>query len=262
MKYKLKDILIVTLIISFFVGCGFQKVQYTNRTQLITMGYKQEMQLGLSASEKIKKENITTLDKNKVLLKRVQNIGYKIAAIANRPDFKWEFHTISQNKLNAFCLPGGKVFVYSGILKAAKNDDQLATVISHEIAHAIARHGAERASMQQVVGIGGQILSVVVNAKAPQYNNTFAMAYGYGSNYGLMLPYSRKHELEADRIGLILMKRAGYDTNEALKFWSNMSNISGRTQKSNDFFSTHPKHDKRIEQIKKFNNKKIYTKEN
>ena len=253
MKYKLKDIVIVTLIISFFVGCGFQKVQYTNRTQLITMKQSQEMQLGLSASEKIKKENIDTLDKDRVLLDRVQTIGYRIASVANKPEFKWEFHTISKDKLNAFCLPGGKVFVYSGILKAANNDDQLATVISHEIAHAIARHGAERASMNQVVGIGGQILSAVVNINAPQYNNAFAMAYGYGSNYGLMLPYSRKHELEADKIGLILMKRAGYDTKEALKFWSNMSNASGKNKNANDFFSTHPNHDTRIAQIKEFN---------
>ena len=253
MKYKIKDLVIVSIVISFFIGCGFQTVQYTNRTQLITMNQAQEMKLGLTASEKIKKENIKSLDKDRNFLDRVQTIGYRIASIANKPNFQWEFHTISKDKLNAFCLPGGKVFVYTGILKAAHNDDQLATVISHEIAHAIARHGAERASMNQVVGIGGQILSAVVNSKAPSYNNAFALAYGYGSNYGLMLPYSRKHELEADKIGLILMQKAGYNTKEALKFWSNMSNVSGRDKNTNDFFSTHPNHYTRIEQIKKFN---------
>jgi len=251
MKYLYSSILFISIFL--FTGCGFQKVQYTNRTQLITMGHSQEMKLGLSASEKIKKENIKDLDTDRVLLDRVQTIGFRIASVANIPEFKWEFHTISKDKLNAFCLPGGKVFVYSGILKAAHNDDQLATVISHEIAHAIARHGAERASMNQVVGIGGQLLSVVVNTKAPAYNNAFAVAYGYGSNYGLMLPYSRKHELEADNIGLILMKKAGYDTKEALKFWTNMSNASGKAKSTNDFFSTHPNHHTRIEQIKKFN---------
>jgi len=253
MKYKIKDIVIISIIISFFIGCGFQKVQYTNRTQLITIGHTQEMKLGLNASEKIKKENYKSLNKDKDFYKRVYKIGTRIASIANRPNFRWEFHTISKDNLNAFCLPGGKVFVYTGILKAAKNDDQLATVISHEIAHAIARHGAERASMNQAIGIGGQILSAVINAKAPKYNNAFAMAYGYGSNYGLLLPYSRKHELEADRIGLILMKKAGYDTKEALKFWGNMNSVSGRAKNANDFFSTHPNHYTRMEQIKKFN---------
>ena len=253
MKHKIKSLILITLVSSFFIGCGFQKVQYTNRTQLITIGYAQEMKLGLTASEKIKKENYKTLNKDKKFYKRVYAIGTKIAKVANKPDFRWEFNTISKDIPNAFCLPGGKVFVYKGILKAAKNDDQLATVISHEIAHAIARHGAERASINQVAGISGQILSAVVNSKAPEHNNAFAMAYGYGLNYGLILPYSRKHELEADKIGLIPMTKAGYDTNEAYKFWKNMAKSSGRAENANDFFSTHPNSYKRMEEIKKFN---------
>lgn len=251
MKYLFHSLLFTFIFI--LSGCGFQTVQYTNRTQLITMEESQEMQLGLSASEKIKQENQKELDIDKEFLAKVQTIGIRIAKVANKPEFKWEFHTISKDTLNAFCLPGGKVFVYTGIQKAAKNDDQLATVISHEIAHALARHGAERSSMGQIVGIGGQVLSVVVNASVPEYNNAFAMAYGYGSNYGLLLPYSRTHELEADKIGLILMKKAGYDTNEALNFWNNMSSASGKEKNSNDFFSTHPNHHTRIAQIKKFN---------
>lgn len=250
MKYLQWIVLLIVIIT--LSGCGFQKVEHTNRTQLITMGHSQEMQLGLEASEKIKKENKEYLDKDPKLLKRVQTIGNKIAKVANKPDFKWEFHTISKDTLNAFCLPGGKVFVYTGILKAAKNDDQLATVISHEIAHAIAQHGAERSSINQMVGITGQLLSVAVQTQAPQYQNTFAMAYGYGAQLGVMLPYSRTHELEADKIGLILMSKAGYDTKEALKFWKNMGKASGRKPDSNDFFSTHPSNKKRIEQIREF----------
>ncbi len=234
-------------------GCGFQKVEHTNRTQLITMGHSQEMQLGLQASEQIKKENKEHLNSDKEFTQRVQTIGRKIAAVANRPDFKWEFHTISKDTLNAFCLPGGKVFVYKGILKAAKNDDQLATVIAHEIAHALAHHGAERASMNQIVGIGGQLLGAAVQAKVPQYHNSIAIAYGYGAQLGVVLPYSRTHELEADQIGLILMTQAGYDTKEALKFWENMGEASGKKQSGNDFFSTHPTNEKRIEQIRQYN---------
>lgn len=247
----LLNVLILVSIV--FVGCGFQKVEYTNRTQLITMGTSQEMQLGLEASEQIKKENKQYLDTDKEFLARVQTIGKKIAKVANRDDFEWEFHTISKDVLNAFCLPGGKVFVYTGIQKAAKNDDQLATVISHEIAHALAQHGAERASMNQVVGISGQLLSILVANKAPDYQKSFATVYGYGAQFGLMLPYSRTHELEADKIGLILMSKAGYDTKEALDFWTNMSTASGKKRDTNDFFSTHPSTNKRIAQIEAYN---------
>lgn len=240
-------------IMFFLGGCGLQKVEYTNRTQLITMDPSQEIQLGLEASEKIKKENDQYLDKDKEFLQRVQIIGTKIAQVTQRDDYQWEFHTISKDILNAFCLPGGKVFVYTGIQKAAKNDDQLATVIAHEIAHAIAQHGAERASLNQVVGISGQLLSVAIQTQAPKYHTTFAALYGYGAGLGIILPYSRTHELEADTIGLILMKEAGYDTKEALTFWENMAKESGKKENSNDFFSTHPNTHKRIELIKEFN---------
>jgi predicted Zn-dependent protease len=248
----MKFIAPIVVFILFLSGCGFQQVEHTNRTQLITMNASQEMQLGLEASEQIKQENKEHLDIDKVFLNKVQTIGKNIARVANRPEFQWEFHTISKDVLNAFCLPGGKVFVYTGIKKAAHNDDQLATVISHEIAHALAQHGAERVSMNQIVGLGGQILSVAVQAKVPQYQNAFSTAYGYGAQLGLMLPYSRTHELEADKIGLILMKKAGYDLNEALNFWKNMGQESGSDEKTNDFFSTHPSNHKRIEQIKAY----------
>lgn len=243
---------ILLILLSFlFVGCGLHKVEYTNRTQLITISEPQELQLGLKASEQIKKENKKYLNKDKAFLKKVQKIGKNLSEVANKPSYNWEFHVISKDTINAFCLPGGKIYVYTGIQKAAKNDDQLATVISHEIAHAIARHGAERASMGQIVGIGGQLFSIIVKNKAPGYEKAFSYAYGYGANFGLMLPYSRKHEYEADKIGLTLMDKAGYDTNEALKFWSNMQN--NKSKSTTDFFSTHPSTKKRIEHIKNYN---------
>lgn len=253
MRYKLKGIATIIIVLSIFIGCGFQKVQYTNRTQLITMNQATEMKLGLSASQKIKNDNRKVLNKNKQFTKRVKQIGQKLAKVANKRNFKWEFHTISKNSLNAFCLPGGKIFVYTGIQKAAKNNHQLATVIAHEIAHAIARHGAERASMHQLAGISGQLLAVVINSQAPKYNQAFAAAYGFGTTYGVMMPYSRKHEMEADYIGLVLMKKAGYDTKEALKFWNNMTQLNKKSKNSNDYFSTHPNSQKRMEQIKQFN---------
>ena len=251
---KFKNLILTIIVASSFSACGLSKVKYTERTQLITMSPSKEMKMGLNASEGIKKENKATLDKDKALLKRVQTIGKKIAKVANQPDFKWEFHTISKDVLNAFCLPGGKVYVYTGIAKVTANDDQLATVMSHEIAHAIARHGAERVSMGQITSIGQKVLALAVKTKAPQYDQAFQKAYGYGANVGLMLPFSRKHEMEADKIGLILMTKSGYDTKESAKFWINMKRASGNTGKSkSDFFSTHPSDDKRIAQINEYN---------
>lgn len=170
----------------------------------------------------------------------------------NKPDFKWEFNLIEDNQANAFCLPGGKVVVYTGILKYAKNDDQLATVISHEIAHALARHGAERMSQSMIQQGVGMVGNIVIGTAAPQYQNAFNQAYGLGSNLGIMLPYGRMQESEADEIGIHLMYKAGFNINEAIKFWQNMS--EGKSD-GTDFFSTHPNSNTRASDIQKVINK-------
>lgn len=226
-------------------GCT-SKTPYTERSQMIFVSSSEEMALGeKSYKEALSEAKVITNTKD---AKRVKTIGEKIAKVSDKNDFKWEFNLVEDKQVNAFCLPGGKVVVYTGILKYAKNDDQLATVISHEIAHALARHGAERMSqnmIQQGVGTAGNIL---VGATAPQYQNAFDIAYGAGSNLGVMLPYGRMQESEADEIGILLMQKAGYNVNEAVKFWENMS--EGKDKKS-DFFSTHPSSDTRIADIKK-----------
>ena len=177
---------------------------------------------------------------------RVRDIGQRIASVANRPDFKWEFNLVDNKAKNAFCLPGGKVVVYTGILDVAKNDDQLATVMAHEVAHALARHGAERMS-SAMVQQGIQVLgNVVLQSTAPQYTNVFNQAYGIGSQVGVMLPYGRLQENEADEIGIYLMAKAGYNIDEALNFWQNMS--AGKKE-TNEFFSTHPSSSTRIKNI-------------
>lgn len=241
----IKRIFLVLLISTIIIGCT-SKTPYTNRSQMIFMSSKQELALG----ERTYKQ---TLSKSKVIkntkdAKRVKQIGEKIAKVANRPDFKWEFNLVENEQKNAFCLPGGKVVVYTGILKVAKNDDQLATVMSHEVAHALARHGAERMSasmVQQGLQVAGNIL---LSTKAPQYTNVFNQAYGIGSNLGVMLPYGRMQESEADEIGIHLMKKAGYDVYAALEFWKNMS--AGKKE-SNEFFSTHPSSSTRIKNIQR-----------
>ena len=238
---------IATLII--IAGCTY-KTPYTNRSQMIFMSQKEEMALGeKSYKESLSQSKIITGTKDAT---RIKNIGARIAKVANRNDFQWEFNLVEDEAINAFCLPGGKVVVYTGILQMAKNDDQLATVISHEIAHALARHGAERMS-SSMVQQGLQVVgNIALGVTAPQYQNLFNQTYGVGTQLGVMLPYGRMQESEADEIGIYLMSQAGYNVNEALKFWENMS--EGKKEGS-DFFSTHPSSTNRISDIQKVINK-------
>ena len=234
---------IATLII--IAGCTY-KTPYTNRSQMIFMSQKEEMALGeKSYKESLSQSKIITGTKDAT---RIKNIGARIAKVANRNDFQWEFNLVEDEAINAFCLPGRKVVVYTGILQMAKNDDQLATVISHEIAHALARHGAERMS-SSMVQQGLQVVgNIALGVTAPQYQNLFNQTYGVGTQLGVMLPYGRMQESEADEIGIYLMSQAGYNVNEALKFWENMS--EGKKEGS-DFFSTHPSSTNRISDIQK-----------
>lgn len=240
----LKTIIFSILLVFIVAGCT-HKTPYTNRSQMIFMSQEEELALGeQSYKEALSKAKVIT---NTNDARRIKTIGMKIAQVANISDYQWEFNLVQDDAVNAFCLPGGKVVVYTGILNVAKNDDQLATVISHEIAHALARHGAERISaskVQQGIGVLG---SIVVGSTAPQYSNVFNQAYGVSSQLGVMLPYGRMQESEADEIGIYLMAQAGYNPYEALKFWENMS--QGKKE-SNEFFSTHPSSSTRINDIK------------
>ena len=238
---------IATLII--IAGCTY-KTPYTNRSQMIFMSQKEEMALGeKSYKESLSQSKIITGTKDAI---RIKTIGARIAKVANRNDFQWEFNLVEDEAVNAFCLPGGKVVVYTGILKMAKNDDQLATVISHEIAHALARHGAEKMSASMVQQGLLVVGNIALGTTAPQYQGLFNQTYGLGSQVGVMLPYGRMQESEADEIGIYLMAQAGYNVNEALKFWENMS--AGKKD-GNDFFSTHPSSTNRINDIQKVINK-------
>ena len=166
----LRNMFLILLSLIIIAGCT-HKTPYTNRSQMIFMSPKDELALGeKSYQEALSDAKVITETKD---ANRVKTIGSKIAKVANRSDFNWEFNLVQNDALNAFCLPGGKVVVYTGILKVARNDDQLATVISHEIAHALARHGAERMS-SSMVQQGVQALgNVVLAVGAPEYQNIF-----------------------------------------------------------------------------------------
>lgn len=165
-------------------------------------------------------------------------------------DFKWEFKLVQSNEVNAFCMPGGKIVFYTGIMPICKDEAGIATVMSHEIAHAVARHGNERMSQMLAVQLGGIALDVAVQKKPEETRQIFNTAYGIGATVGFLLPYSRKHESEADKLGLIFMAMADYDPNVAVPFWERMKAQEKATPP--EFLSTHPSNERRINDIKAY----------
>lgn len=165
--------------------------------------------------------------------------------------FKWEFNYVESKEVNAWCMPGGKVVVYSGIMPIAKDETGLAVVMGHEIAHAIAQHGNERMSQGLIQQLGGVGLSIALRDKPQQTQQLFNTAYGVGTTVGGTLPFSRKHETEADEMGMIFMAMAGYDPNAAAPFWERM-NALNKGQQPPEILSTHPNSSTRSQNLKKF----------
>lgn len=220
---------------------------FTGRSRLILIGEGEETTLGLKSYRKIISES--KLSRDEKLVSQVRSVGLRIAGAANHPEFEWEFNVIEDDKTaNAFCLPGGKVAIYTGILPYTKDEHGLATVISHEVAHAIARHGAERMTTTLIAQIGHEAMNIAISEKSAVAVQAASMAYGVGAQIGFILPFSRTHELEADRIGLILMAQAGYDPGEAIAFWQRLSRVE--KDKIPAFLSTHPTDETRIRNIK------------
>ncbi len=222
----------------FFLVVSCATAPVTGRKQLIIIDPQTELRLGLEATREIlKKEKVCHDPRLKAIVERV---GKRIARATGR-DLPWEFWVIDKPKvINAFCLPGGKVFVYTGIVPVAANEAGLAAVLGHEIAHAIARHGAERLSLALAATFGEVLLAEILDFKNPETKRLFLTAYGIGATVGLILPYSRKQELEADHIGLYLMAKAGYDPREAINFWQRMRQAAQGKPRPPAFLSTHP----------------------
>ncbi len=164
--------------------------------------------------------------------------------------YKWEFNTVDDKAVNAWCMPGGKVVVYSGLLPVAQNETALAIVVGHEIAHAIAMHGSERMSQAMMQQLGGVALQVALSQKPQETQSMFMQSYAIGSQVGAMLPWSRQQETEADQYGLIFAAMAGYNPQEAIPFWERMSNAGGGSPP--EFLSTHPSDETRIRKLKQF----------
>lgn len=223
----------------------------TGRKQLLLISSSQEMQLGLTAFEDMKKQ--VPRSRNAAADAQLQKVGARIAQVAALPGAQWEFVLFESPEANAFCLPGGKVGVYTGILSITRDEAGLATVIGHEVAHAGARHGAERMSRALVRDGVGQVASAYVGSKDARYQAAFTSVYGAGTQVLEALPHSRTQESEADRIGLKYMAKAGFDPEASVGFWQRFAEYN-RTRGSNTpwFLRTHPLDEQRIKDLQKW----------
>lgn len=243
---NMKRFLMTSLLGLALAGC--HNVPLTQRSQLQLMSEQQERRMGLSSFQEILRKE--RLSQDAALNERVQRIGRRIAAATGRDDYQWEFKVIDDDKtINAFCLPGGKVAVYTGLLPVAQDDAGLAAVIGHEVAHAIARHGGERLS--QEILVTGLTVAVVVGTSDSRKRDLYAGLLGAGAAVGFLLPYSRLHEEEADRMGLIFMAKAGYDPRAAVGLWERMAGAGKGKAKMPEFLSTHPSDQTRIREIQR-----------
>jgi metalloendopeptidase OMA1, mitochondrial len=238
-------------IVSALIHSGCQQVPVSGRRQLLIGNESNEIQMGVTAyQEVLAKEPRST---NKRYIEMVNRVGNRIAAVAGRDDFDWEFNVIANDTQNAFCLPGGKVAFYEGILPVCQTEAGLAVVMSHEIAHALARHGGERMSLQKVKTFGGIGVDAIgkwaMEDGYDKHQATVLTAYGYVSEYGALLPYSRKHESEADLIGIELMAKAGYDPTEAPQFWERFAQAKGGAG-GPEWLSTHPSDSRRASDLR------------
>ncbi len=211
----------------------------TGRQQLILVPESQDAQLGLQAYQEIKKEQ--KVSNNPELNQQVREVGQRIAAVSGHPDWDWQFTVFQNDEPNAFALPGGKVGVNTGLFKVAKNDAQLATVLGHEVGHAIARHGAERISQGMLTQLGEAAVGIGTG------NAMYAQLAAQVATLAIVLPYSRTQESEADHIGLLLMAKAGYDPRQAIELWQNFQKLGG--DRPPEFLSTHPSEGTRIERL-------------
>lgn len=247
--------LIIVAFSLILAGCG--SVPVTGRKQLNLVSNQEVLTLSLQQYDEFMKSAPISTDKANTAM--VQRVGRNIAnavetylknnGYANEvSSYSWEFNLVKSNDVNAFCMPGGKIVVYEGILPYTQNETGLAVVMGHEVAHAVAKHSNERMSQQMMTQYGTAAIGTALGGTSAGVQQAAAVALGLGAQYGILLPYSRKQELEADELGLIFMAMAGYDPSQAAAFWTRMSQQGGSTP---EFMSTHPSDHTRIQQIQK-----------
>ena len=245
----LRRLIRLGIMLAVVILAACETVPETGRSQLLLISPDQETQLGLTEFERLKSS--TPVSEDAELNAMLQSVGQRVAAVAPLPNARWEFVLFDDpNTANAFCLPGGKVGIYTGILPVTKDENGLATVIGHEVAHAVARHGGERVSQALILQMGGEALESALSSQPAQTRSLVLQGYGLGSKVGVILPYSRAHEMEADELGLLYMARAGYDPRSAIEFWQRFrEHAREKGGAPPEFLSTHPMDTRRIAQI-------------
>lgn len=249
--------LLIVLALLFLSGCS--TVPITGRSQLNLIPGSSMLSMSLQQYDQFLKEHKLSSDQEQTRM--VKQVGARIQAAVERyfassgltehlADYKWEFNLVEDKQVNAWCMPGGKVVVYTGILPVTKGEAGLAVVMGHEIAHAIAEHGNERMSQGLLAQMGGVALSTALATQPAATQQLWMMAYGVGAQYGAILPYGRLQENEADHLGLIFMAMAGYDPNEAIAFWQRMA-AQKNGKAPPEFLSTHPADATRIQNIRR-----------
>ncbi len=254
----MRNTILFILATFLIVGCATNLVTGRRQLNLVSESEIQLMAVSQYRTFLTEHKVVGTGNANAAMVKRVGNrIANAVTSYYNSQGksqvldgFNWEFNTIESEEVNAWCMPGGKVVVYTGLFGVTQNETALAIVIGHEIAHAVAKHGNERMSQALVQQLGGMALDVALAKEPEQTRNLFLISYGLGSQVGAMLPWSRQQETEADKYGLIFSAMAGYDPREAIPFWQRMSAAGGA--KPPEFLSTHPSDDRRMRDLKKF----------
>jgi predicted Zn-dependent protease len=236
---------VTLLILITLVAC--ETVPITGRSQVMLVPEGTELKMGLDSYQQILGKSKVSSDPR--LNEQVTRVGRRIATATERKDYEWEFKVIEDAQVNAFCLPGGKVAVYTGMLPITRDDAGLAAVLGHEVSHAIARHGGERMSQQLAVeGLTVAGTQALLAGRDPRVVQLVGATLGAGATVGLLLPWSRAQESEADHLGLVYMAKAGYHPSAARDLWLSMAEASkGRDQM--EFLSTHPLPETRIKQI-------------
>lgn len=249
--------LIIALLTSAFFIIACSTVPLTGRKQLNIIPTSQMLSMSFSQYDQFLKQN--KLSTNQAQTTLVKRVGKKIASSVESflrqkgmedeiKNYQWEFNLVESDEVNAWCMPGGKVVVYTGILPVTKDENGLAVVMGHEIAHAVAEHGNERMSQGLITQLGGMALSEAVKNESALTQQLWMTAFGLGAQIGVLLPFSRTQESEADHLGLIFMSMAGYDPHGAVTFWERMKAQGGAQPP--EFLSTHPANDTRINDIK------------
>jgi predicted Zn-dependent protease len=229
------------------VAAACETVPYTGRSQLQLTSPAQESEMGAQAFQQTLAK--AKLSSNALASEMVTRVGSRIAAVTGLTETKWEYRLLDDKQANAFALPGGKVAVYTGILPITRDESGLAAVLGHEIGHVVARHGGERLSQQLLVNAGLETTMAALSGGNPTTVQAVASLLGAGATVGVLLPWSRAQESEADHLGLILMAKAGYDPHAARDLWARMAAASQGSARPPEFLSTHPSEPTRIHQI-------------